>query len=93
MHWPRRGWSPSVAARDANHLDLFITGYDGHVYTTWWHSSLPDWGSITLKAWKDLGGTFPLPTETPKWTFSLGTISALPSGKPTSTRTFRRAIG
>jgi CubicO group peptidase (beta-lactamase class C family) len=54
------GWSPSVAARDANHLDLFITGYDGHVYTTWWDSSLPDWGSITLEAWKDLGGTFPV---------------------------------
>jgi hypothetical protein len=58
-------WSPSVAARDANHLDLFITGYDGHVYTTWWNPSLTDWGRITLKAWKDLGGTLPLPTSTP----------------------------
>ncbi|MBV9363322.1 MAG: serine hydrolase [Solirubrobacterales bacterium] len=53
-------WSPSAVARDANHLDVFVTGNDGHVYTTWWDSSLPDWGSITLGGWKDIGGSFPV---------------------------------
>jgi hypothetical protein len=55
------GWAPSLASRDANHLDTFITGNNGHVYTTWWNSGLPDWASVTGGGlWKDIGGTFPV---------------------------------
>jgi hypothetical protein len=55
------GWAPSLASRDANHLDTFITGNNGHVYTTWWNSSLPNWGSlIGGGGWEDIGSTFPV---------------------------------
>ena len=54
------GWTPALASRDANHLDTFITGNDGHVYTTWWNSGLPTWASISGGGrWEDIGGTFP----------------------------------
>ncbi len=39
-----------LVARDANHLDAFVTGSDGDVFTTWWNSSLPTWQSISSAA-------------------------------------------
>ena len=39
--WRRRGIrSPITAiARNPNHLDLFVTGTDGRIYSTWWDAA------------------------------------------------------
>jgi len=33
----------SAVARNPNHLDLFVTGTDGHIYSTWWDAAT-GWG-------------------------------------------------
>jgi hypothetical protein len=47
----------AAVSRDLNHLDLFICGQDGHVYTSWW-SAGADWSGLGDK-WRDIGGVFP----------------------------------
>lgn len=47
----------SSVARYPNHLDLFITGNDGRVYTSWWHEG-QEWSGINDN-WSSLGGFFP----------------------------------
>ncbi|MFD5179913.1 Dot/Icm T4SS effector Zinc-dependent metalloprotease LegP [Nocardia sp. NPDC058379] len=47
----------TVVARTADHLDLFITGNDGCVYTSWWHQG-GDWSGIGNR-WRNIGGVFP----------------------------------
>ncbi len=44
----------SAAARTSNNLDLFVTGKDGRVYTTWW-TNTSGWNN----GWISLGGFFP----------------------------------
>ncbi|MFN7641533.1 MAG: hypothetical protein ACK5PW_00340 [Burkholderiales bacterium] len=46
-----------AVVRMPDHLDLFVTGHDGHVYTSWWHDGIP-W-SGTGNRWRDIGGVFP----------------------------------
>src|SRR5262249_46192642 len=48
----------SAVARDADHLDLFICGNDGKVYTASWRSG-HDWSSAATGHWTSIGGTFP----------------------------------
>ncbi len=48
----------AVAARKSDHLDVFITGNDGWIYTSWWHAGI-DWSGINDN-WPNLGGTFPV---------------------------------
>ncbi len=65
--WPDLGLNGQVepgapvaaVARDANHLDIFAVGPGGHVYTTWWNTSMPTWASIPSGNWENLGGVFP----------------------------------
>ena len=47
----------SVVARHPDHLDLFITGNDGRVYTSWWHAGT-EWSGINDN-WRSIGGVFP----------------------------------
>ena len=47
----------SAVARTPNNLDLFITGNDGRVYTSWWSAGI-DWSGIHDN-WRGIGGFFP----------------------------------
>ena len=47
----------SSVARTGNNLDLFITGNDGRVYTSWW-SAGNDWSGVADN-WRPIGGFFP----------------------------------
>jgi len=47
----------SSVARTSNNLDLFITGKDGDVYTSWWHQGA-EWSGVD-NHWKNIGGSFP----------------------------------
>jgi Papain-like cysteine protease AvrRpt2 len=47
----------SAVARQPDHLDLFICGNDGRVYTSWWHAG-SDWSGIADN-WRSIGGFFP----------------------------------
>jgi hypothetical protein len=51
------GCEVSAVARMPNQLDLFTTGNDGRVYTSWWHEGL-DWSGINDN-WASIGGFFP----------------------------------
>lgn len=51
------GAALSALARMPNHLDLFIVGNDGRVYTSWWHEGT-DWSGINDN-WRSIGGIFP----------------------------------
>jgi hypothetical protein len=44
-------------ARTPNNLDLFITGGDGRVYTSWWFNGA-DWSGVNDN-WRGIGGFFP----------------------------------
>ena len=46
----------SVVSRAPQNLDLFLTGADGRVYTSWWVEG-SDWVGITT-GWPSLGGKF-----------------------------------
>jgi hypothetical protein len=52
-----RGAPVSSVARNPDHLDLFITGNDGRVYTSWWHHG-QDWSGLHDN-WRSIGGFFP----------------------------------
>lgn len=56
----RRNWGFEVSAvsRNPNNLDLFVTGTDGVVYTSWW-SVREDWSGIG-NHWRAIGGAFPV---------------------------------
>jgi hypothetical protein len=47
----------AAVSRNPNQLDLFITGGDGVVYTSWW-SAGSDWSGINNN-WRKIGGFFP----------------------------------
>ena len=47
----------SATSRSANNLDVFVTGNDGRVYTSWWYAG-SDWSGINNN-WRSLGGFFP----------------------------------
>ena len=47
----------SVVSRNPNQLDVFVTGIDGHVYTSAWAAG-GAWSGIGNKWW-DIGGVFP----------------------------------
>ena len=47
----------AAVARTGNNLDLFITGNDGRVYTSWWFQGV-DWSGINDN-WRPIGGFFP----------------------------------
>lgn len=49
--------SLSSLARRPDHLDVFITGNDGRVYTSWWHEG-QNWSGMNDN-WLSLGGFFP----------------------------------
>lgn len=46
-----------AVSRTLAHLDLFITGHDGCVYTCWWNDRTP-WSGVGNK-WRNIGGFFP----------------------------------
>nr|WP_232542307.1 M12 family metallopeptidase [Nocardia bovistercoris] len=48
----------SAVSRPPNNLDLFITGNDGRVYTSWWQGG-SDWSGIGDR-WRNIGGVFPV---------------------------------
>ena len=47
----------SAVARTPGNLDLFVTGNDGVVYTSWW-SHGHDWSGVN-NTWRNIGGVFP----------------------------------
>ena len=47
----------SAVARTPDNLDLFITGNDGRVYTSWWYAGA-DWSGVNDN-WRGIGGFFP----------------------------------
>jgi len=56
-HWrilPDRCCGLSVA-RTPNNLDLFITGNDRRVYTSWWYAGA--WSGVSDN-WRSIGGIF-----------------------------------
>jgi hypothetical protein len=48
----------AAVARAADHLDLFVIGNNGVVYTSWWHAGT-DWSGVANN-WKPIGGFFPV---------------------------------
>jgi hypothetical protein len=48
----------SAVARKPENLDLFITGNDGRIYTSWWFAG-SDWSGINDN-WRPIGGFFPV---------------------------------
>jgi hypothetical protein len=52
------GASVTAVARMSDQLDLFVTGWDGRVYTSWWHEG-SDWSGINNN-WRPIGGFFPI---------------------------------
>jgi hypothetical protein len=52
------GTTVSAVARMSNHLDLFVMGYDGRVYTSWWHQG-QQWSGVN-DDWAPIGGFFPV---------------------------------
>ena len=48
----------TAVARMSDQLDLFVTGNDGRVYTSWWHEG-SDWSGINNN-WRSIGGFFPI---------------------------------
>ncbi|MDM5254310.1 hypothetical protein O8D14_01510, partial [Bacillus toyonensis] len=52
-----KGAPVSAVARTPDHLDLFVVGNDGRVYTSWWHNG-SDWSGINDN-WRPIGGFFP----------------------------------
>lgn len=48
----------SAISRNPNQIDLFVTGNQGDVYTSWWTSGVTDWTGVGNK-WTDIGGVFP----------------------------------
>ena len=51
------GTPVEAVTRSANNIDLFVTGYDGVVYTSGWTSN-SDW-SGSHNNWRPIGGFFP----------------------------------
>jgi len=51
------GASITAVSRNADHLDVFVMGNDGRVYTSWWHAG-SDW-SGAADSWTSIGGFFP----------------------------------
>jgi hypothetical protein len=49
-----KGAPVTAVARNPDHLDLFITGNDGIVYTSWWHEG-GDWSGRNNR-WAQIGG-------------------------------------
>ena len=47
----------AAVSRNSNQMDLFITGIDGRVYTSWWTAG-SDWSGIN-NDWRSIGGFFP----------------------------------
>ncbi|GAA0929800.1 hypothetical protein [Virgisporangium aurantiacum] len=62
-NWPSiggffpRGAPLSVTSRHAGNLDVFVTGNDGRVYTSWWYQG-SEW-SGRHDNWRPIGGFFP----------------------------------
>ncbi len=52
------GTQVSAVARSKDNLDLFVIGYNGVVYTSWWYNGA-DWSGINNN-WRPIGGTFPV---------------------------------
>ena len=48
----------TAVARKSGILDLFITGNDGRVYTSWWVEGQSDWSGLNDR-WRNIGGVFP----------------------------------
>ena len=48
----------AAVSRNPNQIDLFITGHNGHVYTSWYVDG-SDWSGLGDK-WRDIGGVFPV---------------------------------
>jgi peptidoglycan hydrolase-like protein with peptidoglycan-binding domain len=49
----------TVVSRKPDHLDLFVIGNDGRVYTSWWVEGVTDWTGVNDN-WRSLGGVFPV---------------------------------
>ncbi len=49
----------SAVARTGNNLDLFVSGNDGRVYTSWWFAGAADWSGVN-DSWRSIGGFFPV---------------------------------
>ena len=47
----------TAISKSPNSIDLFITGNDGKVYTSWWYAG-SDWSGINNN-WRPIGGLFP----------------------------------
>jgi Papain-like cysteine protease AvrRpt2 len=47
----------TAVSRHPDHLDVFVCGNDGRVYTSWWHAG-SDWSGINDN-WRSIGGFFP----------------------------------
>lgn len=47
----------AAVSRMPNHLDLFVVGNDGRVWTSWWHEGQP-WSGVNDN-WASIGGFFP----------------------------------
>ncbi|MDQ3933780.1 MAG: lysyl oxidase family protein [Actinomycetota bacterium] len=47
----------SALARTPDNLDVFVTGNDGRVYTSWWFAGA-DWSGVNDN-WRPIGGFFP----------------------------------
>ena len=47
----------TAIARNPNHLDLFVTGTDGRIYSTWWDIN-GGWANLVQRLWWGSGTRF-----------------------------------
>lgn len=52
------GAQVAAVSRKPGQLDLFVTGNDGRVYTSWWTEGVTDWSGLGDR-WRNIGGVFP----------------------------------
>jgi hypothetical protein len=52
-----KGAPVTAVTKSPNSIDLFITGNDGRVYTSWWYQGA-DWSGLGDR-WRSIGGFFP----------------------------------
>ncbi|KQW06937.1 hypothetical protein [Streptomyces sp. Root369] len=64
--------------KSGNSIDLFITGNDGRVYTSWWYAG-SEWSGLN-DSWRSIGGFFPVGAPVSVTSRNAGNLDAFVAG-------------
>ncbi|WP_146251023.1 hypothetical protein [Nocardia tenerifensis] len=85
------GATITAIARDRHHLDLFVVGNDGQVYTSWWVDG-GGWSGVADN-WLSLGGEFPKGAHIAATSRDPGNIDLFAIGSDKNVRTKWWTVG